>query len=195
VIAIAHKHGLENNTLFWGKFGRGWAMTRLGNPEGGWPLMREAVVDAEAIHMNLAGPVFGYALASTLLQHGHPDSALAAIERYIPQAEDAGPREKLSEMYRLKGEALLRLGLETQGEEFLSLALETARQFRQKSNELRATMSLASLYRGCGETAQAGQMLSDVYSWFTEGFETPDLRQAKALLDDTLKGNGHVASI
>jgi serine/threonine protein kinase/tetratricopeptide (TPR) repeat protein len=195
VIEVANKYGLQKNTLFWGTFANGWSMTRLGKPEAGWALIREAIVEAETIHMSVALPLFGFGLASALLEHGLTEEAATALEQYLPQAERCGPCEKLSEMYRVKGEILLRGGAAEKGEEHLVKALNTARRFGQRSTELRAAMSLGRLYHQRGETAAARSLLSDVYSAFTEGFETRDLQRAKALMDSFGEVSAHVASI
>ena len=194
VIAVARIQGLEKNTLFWGKFGRGWALSRVGDTAAGWALMREAVAEAESICMKLAFPVFGYGLASSLLEHGLADEALVELDRYTPQAEQSGPREKLSELYRLKGEALLRRGLTENGQEYLHRALETARRFGQRSNELRAALSLMRMARGKAECEAARKLLSEVYHGFTEGFDTPDLRKARAFINRLGEVDAHVAS-
>ena len=195
VIEVANKHGLQKNTLFWGKFANGWSMSRLGKPDAGWTLIREAIVEAETIHMSLALPLLSFGLASALLEHGLTEEAAAALEQSLSQAESCGPCEMLSEMYRVKGEILLRSGAAENGEGQLVKALKTARQFGQRSNELRAAMSLGSLYHQQGQTEVARSLLSDVYSAFTEGFETRDLQRAKALMDSFGEVNAHVASV
>lgn len=195
VIEVANKHGLQTNTLFWGKFANGWSMTRLGKPDAGWALIREAIVEAETIHMGLALPLLSFGLASALLEHGLTEEAAAAIEQCLAQAEGCGPCDKLSEMYRVKGEILLRSGAAEEGEEHLVKALNTARQFGQRSMELRAAMSLGNLYHQRGQTEAARSLVSDVYSAFTEGFETRDLQRAKALMDSFGEVNAHVTSV
>jgi serine/threonine protein kinase/tetratricopeptide (TPR) repeat protein len=193
VIEIANKHGLQKNTLFWGKFALGWSMTRLGEPAGGCALMREAINEAETIRMSLALPLFGLGLASALFENGQSEEAAAAIELYISQAERSGPCERLAEMYRVKGEILLRSGVVEPGEEFLVRALNTARRFGQRSSELRAAMSLGTLHHQRGQREAARSLLSDVYSAFTEGFDTPDLMRAKSLIGSFGEVNAHVA--
>jgi predicted ATPase len=74
--------------------------------------------------------------------------------------------------------------LEAEAEECFLKALEIARQQQAKSLELRATMSLARLWRMQGKREEARKMLADIYGWFTEGFDTADLKDAKALLDE-----------
>jgi adenylate cyclase len=194
VISVAMNHGLQTNTLFWGRFGRGWALARQGEVADGWAEMRGAMADAEAIGMSYVGPTLAWALGSTLEENGRLDEALAVIDKYLPQAEQSGAREKLSEKYRLKGELLLRRGSEAQAEKFFLLSLETARKFGAKSPELRSAVSLARLYDKRGQPGGAKTFLADVYYGFTEGFDSPDLREAKALLDRLSERIANVSS-
>jgi predicted ATPase len=88
-----------------------------------------------------------------------------------------------AELYRLKGELLRMRGKpEDEVEKYFRRAIEISRQRLAKSWELRATMSLSRLRQRQGKREEAGQILQEVYSWFTEGFTTPDLIEAKALL-------------
>jgi predicted ATPase len=86
-----------------------------------------------------------------------------------------------AELRRLRGEALLQIGNE--GENALHCALTLARAQGARLWELRAAASLAHLWRGQGKRAQARDLLAPVYTWFNENFDTPDLKEAKALLD------------
>ena len=90
----------------------------------------------------------------------------------------------MAELYRHKGRLLLREGQSEPAEELYRTALGIAREQDAKMWELRAAMSLARLRRDQGRRAKARDHLAPVYSWFTEGFETPDLKDAKALLDE-----------
>ena len=101
-----------------------------------------------------------------------------------------------AELYRLKGElglqqaSMQRLegGVQKEAEECFGEAIEIARQQQAKSLELRATMSLARLWQQHGKQTEAHQMLSEIYGWFTEGFDTKDLQEAKALLEQLAEG-------
>lgn len=75
-------------------------------------------------------------------------------------------------------------GVEEEAEECFLKAIEIARRQQAKSLELRATMSLARLWKSQGKRAEARKMLAEIYDWFTEGFDTADLQDAKALLDE-----------
>ena len=88
------------------------------------------------------------------------------------------------DIYRLKGELLLLQGDEAGAEASFHKAIEVARRQQAESLELRAAMSLARLWQQQGRMDEARQMLAEIYGWFTEGFDTPDLREAKALLEE-----------
>ena len=90
-----------------------------------------------------------------------------------------------AELYRLKGELLLLAGTsKSEAEESLRTAVVISRRQQAKSWELRAATSLARLLRDSGRRDEAHTMLADIYGWFTEGFDTADLKDAKALLDE-----------
>ena len=95
-----------------------------------------------------------------------------------------GERWFEAELNRHKGHLLLRQGRTQAAEELYRKALSIAREQQAKLWELRAAVSLARLWRDQGRRSEAHDLLAPVYSWFTEGFDTLDLREAKALLDD-----------
>ena len=90
------------------------------------------------------------------------------------------------ELYRLRGDALVKAAVASpsEAESCFHRAIEVARQQRAKSLELRAVMSLARLWQQQGKREEARQMLAEIYGWFTEGFDTADLKEAKVLLDE-----------
>jgi len=89
-----------------------------------------------------------------------------------------------AELYRHKGQLLLRQGHSEAAEELYCKALGIAQEQEAKLWELRAAASLARLRRDQGRRAEARDLLAPIYGWFTEGFDTPDLKEAKALLDE-----------
>jgi predicted ATPase len=106
------------------------------------------------------------------------DWAFEAVEKY-------DERYMESELYRLKGELLRMRGEpENDVEKYFKQAIELSRRRMAKSWELRAAMSLSRLWQRQGKREEARKILEEVYSWFTEGFNTPDLIEAKALLED-----------
>ncbi len=104
--------------------------------------------------------------------------------------QETGERAWEAELYRLKGELTLQSGVEREAcevqkeaEECFDKAIDMARQQQAKSWELRSATSLARLWQQQGKTAEAHELLAPVYNWFTEGFDTQDLKDAKVLLD------------
>ncbi len=116
---------------------------------------------------------------------GQLDQGLAALDEAINQVETTGERWWEAEIHRLKGHLLLSRAASSQAEAegCFTQALEMARRHEARSLELRATTSLARLWQGQGKAAEARQVLAPVYDWFAEGFDTRDLKDAKALLD------------
>jgi len=104
--------------------------------------------------------------------------ALAAVNK-------TGERFYEAELYRLKGELMLQqASVQKEAEECFQKAIEIARTQQAKSLELRAVMSLARLWQQQGKKDEARQRLAEIYNWFTEGFETKDLQDAKALVEE-----------
>jgi DNA-binding SARP family transcriptional activator/predicted ATPase len=123
-------------------------------------------------------------LAEKQLELGLLDDARASLDEAFAFVDETDERYWESELFRLKGELLCIDGEVSGAEACLNKAIEIARQQRAKSLELRAVMSLSRVWKEKqGKRAKAHQMLSEIYSWFTEGFDTPDLMEAKALLD------------
>jgi predicted ATPase len=113
------------------------------------------------------------------------------IEEAVTQSDDAlqivertGERWFVAELYRQKGELLLRQGHSEGAEKLYCQALSIAEEQEAKLWELRASVSFAHLRCDQGRQAEARDLLAPIYGWFTEGFGTPDLKEAKALLDE-----------
>ena len=124
-------------------------------------------------------------LAEAYLKVGRMEEALNALNESFATLQKTGERFYESELYRLKGELLLAQDAANaaQAEQSFRTAIEISRRQKAKSWELRATMSLARLLDKQGRRDEARAMLADIYGWFTEGFDTADLKNAKALLD------------
>jgi predicted ATPase len=118
-----------------------------------------------------------------LVQSGQLDDALAALNRAVEISAATGENHHKAELFRLKGLVLAGRGELTEAASSLQQAAELARRQQAKSLELRAATSLARLWADQGKRSQARDLLSPVYGWFTEGFETADLKDAKALLE------------
>ena len=110
------------------------------------------------------------------------EEAVTLLDDALQIVERTGERWLAAELYRHKGQLLLRQGHSEAAEELYRNALNIAQEQGAKLWELRAAASLACLRRGQGRHAEARDLLAPVYGWFTEGFDTPDLRQAKGLM-------------
>ena len=121
--------------------------------------------------------------------HFQAQSSLDAVVEAIEISEETGAMMNRSELYRIRGELFQRSddGQDQRADEAegcFQRAIEIAREQQAKTGELRATVSLCRLWATQGKTADARLLLDDVYGWFTEGFDTPDLRAARALRED-----------
>jgi predicted ATPase len=118
---------------------------------------------------------------------GQPEAGLTVLKEALTLANTTGARWHEPELYRLKGELiLLRQSSDhtAEAETCFHHALDIARSQQAKSLELRAAMSLARLWQQQGKRQEARNLLAPVYHWFTEGFDTADIKDAKALLDE-----------
>jgi predicted ATPase len=117
-------------------------------------------------------------------QEGRVEEGLVALAEALTIVDTTGGRKEEAELYRLKGELLWQAGTRPEeAEACLQHALTIARRQQAKSWELRVAMSLGRLWQRQGKGAEACQLLAEVYGWFTEGFDTADLQEAKALLE------------
>jgi len=156
----------------------GWARAQLGNPAEGIALAR----------LGLDGiPNVATARAGWLLRFAEVQIAAGMIDEALTTLEEARQSTRVSfqpEAIRLYGELLLKQSQTERAEADFREAIALARRMSAKSWELRATTSLARLLRDTGHRDEARAMLSDIYHWFTEGFDTADLKDAKALLEE-----------
>jgi predicted ATPase len=164
---------------------RGGAIVLQGRHEEGIAQIREGLAALRATRFELWRTPFLCLLAEASVETGRLDDGFSALAEAQALADKNEEREHEAEIHRLKGELLLRRdesdAAEAQG--CFLRAIEVARQRNAKSLEPRATTSLARLLRGTGRLDQARATLADIYCWFTEGFDTADLKDAKALLD------------
>ena len=130
-----------------------------------------------------------YILAQLAEAHWHagqPENGLPVLAEALTAVDNTGERWWEAELYRLQGQLLLARDARQQSAAVASLhqALAVARRQQAKSLELRAAMSLARLWQSQGKREDAHQLLAEVYGWFTEGFDTADLQEAKVLLEE-----------
>jgi DNA-binding winged helix-turn-helix (wHTH) protein/predicted ATPase len=161
---------------------RGWALVEMGARSDGIAQMRQALVAHSEIRSEIARLHFRAILAEALMKDGQNEEGLAVVDETLSTVLDAGGYYLLAELYRLKGELLLRR--QSEAEECFLQSIQIARRQSAKSLELRAVLSLSRLWQKQNKIEEARQTLLEIYNWFTEGFDTEDLKEAKALLEE-----------
>lgn len=170
--------------LAWGTILQGWALATQGEGEAGIAQMRQGLVAHRATGAEEHRPFFLALLAEAYERAGQAEEGLSVLAEALAAVDRTGERVYEAELYRLKGELLQKQAVVVGAvEECFRHAVSVARQQSAKSLELRAVISLSSLLKAQGKTAEARQMLTEIHAWFTEGFDTADLREAKALLE------------
>ena len=146
--------------------------------------MRAALAAMQSIGTELDRPWILAALAAACGKGGRTDDAFAFVAEALALVERRDERIGETDICRVKAELLLESGGSSEAEDCFHRAIEVARRQSAKSLELRATISLARLLDKQGRRDEARRMLGEIYGWFTEGFDTPDLKDAKALLEE-----------
>jgi class 3 adenylate cyclase/tetratricopeptide (TPR) repeat protein len=176
-----------------GMIRHGWALVQQGVVEEGIMQLRHGMNSWLARGNDLGKTHVLARLAEAYGKAGHTAEGLGVLAEASAAVYNNAEHLYEAELYRLKGELLLQSGVRelqfegsqspmAEAEACFRQALDIARRQQAKALELRATMSLARLWQIQGKGAEGYQMLSQIYGWFTEGFETPDLQEAKALL-------------
>ena len=163
---------------------RGWLTVKKGDVGDGIALLRGGLTDYRAIGQEAWIPYFISLHAAACKIEGQIETSMTLVNEALQIAERTGERWFLSELNRLKGQLLLRQRHTETAEELYRKALSVAQEQNAKLWELRAATSLARLRREQGRRTEACDLLAPVYDWFTEGFETADLKEAKAVLDE-----------
>jgi predicted ATPase len=185
VIALCSEHGfagqLAMTTILLGE-----AMAEQGRNQEGITQMERTLDAFSAIGLALARPTFLTRLAQAYMETGRLDEGLWALSEALAAAEQKEDRQDEPERHRVKGELLMRQDVSyvAEAQRCCQRAIEIARKQSAKSWELRATLSLARLLASQGRGDEARTMLAAIYNWFTEGFDTADLKDAKALLTE-----------
>jgi DNA-binding winged helix-turn-helix (wHTH) protein/predicted ATPase len=181
-IAVSGEHNL---VMYHGyaTITRAWAMIDQGFEETSIENMREGLAARQATGTELMRPHLLAQIAEVLGKTHQSQEGLRVLEDALAITDRTGERYYEAELYRLKGELLLIEGT-NQVEQCFRQSIEIARRQEAKSLEVRASTSMARLYRDQGRREQARNLLSAIYGTFTEGFDSADLREAKALLDD-----------
>jgi class 3 adenylate cyclase/predicted ATPase len=166
-----------------GMFFLGWATADGGELEQGIGLMEQGLALFSAVrHVNR--PYMLTILASANADLGKPGEALELLEDALALTEVSGERWWQAELHRLRGRLLVLRGEHDEAEVCFREAIEVSRGQRARTLELRAATSLARLWSDRGRNAEARDLLAPIYGWFTEGFGTSDLQEAKILLDE-----------
>ncbi|MDQ3828836.1 MAG: hypothetical protein M3361_05900, partial [Candidatus Tectomicrobia bacterium] len=185
LLTLATAHGFP----LWAGFGtywRGWTLAMQAQDAAGLAQMHQGMTAVLATGQELGRPFCLVLLAEVAGQVGQAAEGLRLLGEALAVMADSGRGDLLAEAYRLQGEFLLRqAGPDAaQAEASFQQALTVARRQQAKSWELRAAMSLSRLWQQQGKRAEAYKLLAPIYGWFTEGFDTADLQEAKALLTE-----------
>jgi predicted ATPase len=161
-------------------------MTAQGRYEEGIAQIRKGLAAARANGSELDRSRDLSLLAEAFIETERFDDGLSALTEALAAANEHEDHHYEPEAWRFKGELLLKHddSRATEAQSCFQRAIEIAREHGAKSLELRATLSLARLLRDTGRRGEARTMLADIYNWFTEGFDTADLKDAKTLLDE-----------
>jgi predicted ATPase len=190
LIALAQAHEFPLRAaqgLLW----RGWALVELGHGDEALAQMHQGLTAWQATGAELARPYFLALFAEAYGRLGQAAEGLHVLHEAMAVAHNHGERFYEAELWRLKGELLLRQAAETgmqpnppaEAETCFRQALSSARRQGAKALELRAVMSLSRLWRQQGKRGAARPLLAEIYGQFSEGFDTADLREAKQLLE------------
>jgi len=163
---------------------RGEAMIMLGRVQEGITLLHEALTLSQSLDVRVYTVTTLRSLAMALAEAGHPEEGLTILDEALALVEETGERHWEAEVHRARAALLVMQGKHPDAEASYHKAIEVARRQSARSWELRATTGLARLWQEQGRREEARQMLTDIYGWFTEGFDTPDLVEARALLDE-----------
>ncbi len=195
-IALSSEQGFQF-FLAIGTIDRGWTLTEQGQGEDGIAQIRQGLAAYQATGAELWRPYFLALLAEAYGKIGQTEEGLTLLAEALAAMDNTGEHQWAAELYRLKGQLTLQKfqvssstfqvpspQAEAEAEACFLKAIEIARHQNARSLELRAVMSLSRLWQQQGKTEQARKLLAEIYGWFTEGFDTKDLQEAKALLEE-----------
>jgi predicted ATPase len=192
---------IEQGFPYWmasGAILRGWALAVQGQAEEGISHMQQGLAAYRATGAEYCRPFWLAMLAEAYGQVGRADEGLRALDEALAHVDKTGERFWEAELYRLQGELLLIQGTEqgrahtaapalpimAEAETRFVRALDIAHRQQARSYELRAATSLGRLWQRQGKRQEAYNLLAPVYGWFTEGFDTADLQEARTLLEE-----------
>jgi predicted ATPase len=182
LMALATEHGFPL-FLGWAIVFRGWSLTALGQAQEGLTLLAQGLAAIRATGAVVSTPGVLMGLAWTCAKVGRIVEAMNCLAEAAQHIETTEERVVEAELHRLRGELLTAIGDKAAANHSYQQAIAVAQRQRAKAWELRAATSLARLWRDQGKRTEARDLLAPIYGWFTEGFDTPVLQDAKALLD------------
>jgi class 3 adenylate cyclase/predicted ATPase len=201
-LTLATEQGFPTSIAFVTSL-KGWVLAEQGRVEEGITQMHQGIAARQAARAGLDRPYFLALLAEAYGKVRQVEKGLTVLAEALAAVNKNGERLWEAELYRLKGELTLQkiqvsgskfqvsrspesgVGRPESGaEECFNKAIKIARQQQAKSLELRAVMSLSRLWQQQGKQDEARKLLAEIYGWFTEGFDTADLKEAKALLEE-----------
>jgi class 3 adenylate cyclase/predicted ATPase len=179
----------EKGSVYWRPFGawmNGWLSALSGNAAEAARLLTSGIGAWRSTGATLFLPTQLSCLAAAYAELGQIDDACRCVDEAVTLIETKGERWSEAEVLRVAGEIALKSPMPdaAKAEAYFERALAVARAQQAKSWELRAAISMARLWRDQGKPQQARELLAPVYGWFTEGFDTRDLKEAKALLEE-----------
>ena len=182
MMQLVKEHGFA---FYQGTANIGWALAAQGRVEEGLARMHDCLATWQAMGVNLYRKTILSFIAEIHTWAGQVECGLQAIAEAENIVSPPGERYYEAELHRVKGKLLYKVGHNpNKVEDCYRQAIKVARWQMAKSLELRATISLSRLWRDQGRRKEAKERLAEVYDWFTEGFETPDLQEAARLLEE-----------
>jgi predicted ATPase len=180
-LAVKQQHRRWKNVA---NFLQGWLRVEKGQLEPGIAQMRHG--ESELVIEARQKTYYASLIAQACLKGGQTEQAYDVLTKELKRVNDTGVRYYEAELHRIKGEVLLRRSASSQkeAETCFHEAIDLSHDQGAKSLELRATMSLSGLWQKQGKKAEAQRILQAIYDWFTEGFDTADLKEAKELLNE-----------
>ncbi len=169
---------------------QGWSLAEQGKSEEGTIQIRQGLATCQAVGAGIYQSYYLVLLAEAYGKAGQAEEGLAALTEALTVVDKSGERFYEAELYRVKGTLTLESKVTShksqveEAEAYFLKAIEIAQRQQAKSLELRAVMSVSRLWQQQGKKKEAHEILSEIYNWFTEEFDTVDLKEAKALLDE-----------
>jgi predicted ATPase len=183
-LALSLEHGIGHRAIQ-ARMLRGWSWCMQGAIEEGLMEIHEGLTAYRATESTIGITYFLTLLAEAYQLADRTPEGLRVLQEALGQSQTTGECYWQAEIHRLEGELRLRLTIPemSQAEHCFSQAIDIARQQQAKSLELRASISLSRLWQQQGKSDEARKLLAPVFNWFTEGFDTADLQEAKSLLE------------